>query len=261
MRAVVGISYGLSGSRSKSGRIRVVLLEHDPDVKRKLLIMIGDDPSYVAVASADSWDECEPLLEEHNPELLVADADQIPARLRFEASEFPLVVRLREVNPDDQTAIQQYFQELRRELLQARHEIYIRKASQLSMLLDRYLAGLNRVSYLATLRICQAGSILDLAVADIHTIEASGNYVRISAAGETYILRETISGLHSKLDPSIFVRVHRSYIVNIGYIVHISPPDSTACLLQLSNGQTIPVGPNYRGELTHIAGSIGKLIA
>lgn len=261
MQAALGVSDRLCSCKSAAGRIRVLLLEPDSDLMRRIEHVIADDPSYAIMAAAQSWHECAPLLEEHLPELLVANAGQIPVSLKFGASEFPLVVRLREVSHNDQTALQHYFEDFRRELLQARHEIYLRKANQLSTLLDLYFVGLNRPTYVASVRVCQAESTLDIAVRDIRTIEASGNYVRIYDARQAHSLRETISGLHSMLDPSIFLRVHRSYIVNTSHIAHISPPDGAECIIRMNNGQVIPIGPNYRGELMQLAHAMNKLIA
>jgi two-component system LytT family response regulator len=50
---------------------------------------------------------------------------------------------------------------------------------------------------------------------EIDWLEAEGNYVRLHAGKESYLLRDTISALESQLDPKKFIRVHRSAIVNM----------------------------------------------
>lgn len=247
--------------RREAGSVRVVLLETDPNIKRKLQMVIEEDQTYAVVASTDSWIECESLLEQYVPELLVAGSGQIPAGFMFETSGFPVVLHLGTESHYDQSAIDRVYGEVRRELVRIRHEIYVRKACQLSMLLDRYFAGLNSLSYLASIQICQAGTMAEIAIDHIQVIEAAGNYVRIYSSGkEVGTLRETISGLQAKLDPQIFVRVHRSYIVNLNHVFLLLSGEAPA-LLVTNSKQPIPIGPNYRNEVLHIFDAREKLIA
>ena len=53
-----------------------------------------------------------------------------------------------------------------------------------------------------------------LVAAEIVWIEAAANYARIHSGGETIVIRETIQRLLARLDPTRFVRIHRSRIVN-----------------------------------------------
>jgi two-component system, LytTR family, response regulator AlgR len=57
------------------------------------------------------------------------------------------------------------------------------------------------------------GAMLRLAFNSISRIEAYGDYVRIYSATRAYLLRQTMSAIEKRLDPSCFVRVHRSAIV------------------------------------------------
>lgn len=55
-----------------------------------------------------------------------------------------------------------------------------------------------------------------VATADIEWIQASGNYVNLHVRGHDYPLRSTMAAIEAKLDPAVFVRIHRSYLVNLG---------------------------------------------
>ena len=57
-----------------------------------------------------------------------------------------------------------------------------------------------------------------VAANDIEWMQASGNYVNLRMRGHDYPLRSTIAGIEGKLDPDRFVRVHRSYIVNLDQV-------------------------------------------
>lgn len=96
-----------------------------------------------------------------------------------------------------------------------------------------------------------------VAAADIEYLQASGNYVNLHVRGRDYPLRSTIAGIEPKLDPKRFVRVHRSYIVNLAAIASIEPIDSGDARLHLANGATIPCSRRYRTELRERAGANG----
>lgn len=53
---------------------------------------------------------------------------------------------------------------------------------------------------------------------EIHWIEAQGNYVQLKFAGNSELLRETMDGIETQLNPQIFVRIHRSAIINVNHV-------------------------------------------
>jgi len=88
-----------------------------------------------------------------------------------------------------------------------------------------------------------------VAAADIEWLQASGNYVNLRVRGHDYPLRSTIGGIIGKLDPDRFVRIHRSYIVNLDHVGSIEPLDTGDARLHLRDGSTLPVSRSHRGEL------------
>jgi two-component system LytT family response regulator len=68
-----------------------------------------------------------------------------------------------------------------------------------------------------------AGEMYFVRAADIDWIDAQGNYVRLHAAGRTHLVRNTMKEFAAKLDPAVFVRVHRSAIVNIDRVARLEP--------------------------------------
>ena len=88
-----------------------------------------------------------------------------------------------------------------------------------------------------------------VAAADIEWLQASGNYVNLHVRGHDYPLRSTLGGIASRLDPERFVRIHRSYIVNLDRIGSIEPLDTGDARVHLKDGATLPASRSYRGEL------------
>ncbi len=64
-------------------------------------------------------------------------------------------------------------------------------------------------------------AILDMD--EIDWIESAGNYVRVHAVGEVHRVRGTLNGIHHRLDPERFLRIHRTIIVNVDRIRQVTP--------------------------------------
>lgn len=78
-------------------------------------------------------------------------------------------------------------------------------------------------------------------VSQLDYAEAQDDYVALHSAGRTYLKQQTISSLESSLDPMRFVRVHRSYLLNLDRVAKIEPYTKETRLAILSGGAQVPV--------------------
>lgn len=67
------------------------------------------------------------------------------------------------------------------------------------------------------------GKVVFLRAEEIGWVEAAGNYVNLHAGAESYVLRESMKNMETRLDPELFVRIHRSAIVNVNRIRELQP--------------------------------------
>ena len=67
------------------------------------------------------------------------------------------------------------------------------------------------------------GKVLFLRSQDVEWVEAAGNYVRLHVGGESYLYRESMKNMETRLDGEQFVRIHRSAIVNLDRIRELQP--------------------------------------
>jgi hypothetical protein len=93
-----------------------------------------------------------------------------------------------------------------------------------------------------------------LPAAEIESAQAWGNYVNLRVRGHDYPLRTTMAAIEQRLDPKRFVRVHRSYIANLDFVVEIEPLDSGDARAKLRDGSYVPVSRRYRDELRKLSG-------
>lgn len=84
---------------------------------------------------------------------------------------------------------------------------------------------------------------------EIEYLQAAGNYVNLHVRGRDYPLRATMAGIEERLDPARFVRVHRSYLVNLDYLTEIEPLDTGDARLGLRDGAQVPCSRRYRTQL------------
>lgn len=85
-----------------------------------------------------------------------------------------------------------------------------------------------------------------VAVADIRWVEASGNYANLHVKDSVYPMRITMARLEALLPSGAFVRVHRSFIVNLGHVSHIQPTDAGDYQLFLNSGEELSLSRRYR---------------
>jgi two-component system LytT family response regulator len=71
--------------------------------------------------------------------------------------------------------------------------------------------------------------------------EAQDDYVALVSQGKKYLKQQTISNLESSLDPAHFVRIHRSYIVNLERVRRLEPYGKDSHVAILSDGARLPV--------------------
>ncbi len=101
----------------------------------------------------------------------------------------------------------------------------------------------------------KVGAEFLIAARDIEWLEAAENYVNLHVRGRAYPLRSTMTAIQERLDPHRFVRVHRSYIVNLEFLSQIEPLDAGDARLLLKDGTRIPCSRRYREALR------GELVA
>ncbi|MDY0977654.1 LytTR family DNA-binding domain-containing protein [Massilia sp. CFBP9012] len=80
-----------------------------------------------------------------------------------------------------------------------------------------------------------------VAANSIDYIEAQDDYVRICADGKAYLKHQRLSELEAQLDGAMFVRIHRSYIVNVGAVERIEPVSKDNYCAVLRDGVKLPI--------------------
>lgn len=109
---------------------------------------------------------------------------------------------------------------------------------------------LDDTRYPDSLAVKEQGEIIRVQINTIQWVDAAGDYMCLHCSdGKTHILRKTMKELESELDPKLFVRVHRSAIVNTKQISKLVTQVSGEYVLVLDNGQELKVSRSYRDKV------------
>lgn len=93
-----------------------------------------------------------------------------------------------------------------------------------------------------------------IAATEVDWLEASGDHVILHRGHHTDRVRDTLKGLHARLDPRRFVRVHRSAVVNIDRITEVQTYFHGDCIAVLEGGRHVRVSRTRRAELEKAIG-------
>jgi two-component system response regulator AlgR len=96
--------------------------------------------------------------------------------------------------------------------------------------------------------------IVRIPTGDIDLIEAERDYMRLHVGPRSYLLHQTITALERRLDPTLFIRLHRSTIAQRDRIAGFKHDGMGAWTAQLKDGREVRIGRTYLAEARALAG-------
>jgi two-component system LytT family response regulator len=223
-------------------KIRALVVDDEPLARRNLRVLLEADPEVELVGEASGGAEALALISEHSPDLVFLDVqmpemDGFGVLERLEAERLPVVIF---VTAFDKYALKAFdfhaLDYLLKPFDDSRFEKALARAKQLlaqrelkdlsrrliSLLEDRGASHINEAAgadrparYQTRFLIKSAGRVSFIRADEIDWIEAEDYYVKLHVKGRGHLLRETMNDIETRLDPEVFVRVHRSSIVNL----------------------------------------------
>jgi two-component system LytT family response regulator len=108
------------------------------------------------------------------------------------------------------------------------------------------IQDLNEKKYLERIVVKTTSKVFFLKTDEIDWIEAAGNYLELHVGHSTHLIRDTMHGIESKLDPGKFLRIHRSAIVRIDRIKEMHPMFSGDYTVMLHDGTELSLSRHFR---------------
>lgn len=91
---------------------------------------------------------------------------------------------------------------------------------------------------------------------EVDWFEAAGNYVTVHVGKSAHLMRQSMTGLERRLDPSTFIRVHRRTLANLDAIRELQPDDMGEYVAVLRGGQRVPVSRRCRQKVEALFGRL-----
>jgi two-component system LytT family response regulator len=245
--------------------IRVLVVDDEAPARQRLVDLLRQDSHVTAVLEASDGLTAVAMIERERPDLVFLDVqmpelDGLGVLDAVGPKQMPLTVF---VTAYDQHAIRAFesnaldyllkpFSDERLEaaLARARARLTELKVGEFGQSMLHLLAAVpRRELYLDRLVIKSAGATHFLKVTDIDWIEGAGVYVNLHVAGRELLYRAALNQLAARLDPTRFIRVHRSAIVNIDSIVRLEPVSHGEFAVILKNGGQARVSRTFRVAL------------
>jgi len=232
-----------------SAPLRVVIVDDESLARSVLREYLASHADVQIVAECANGYDAVQAVAELAPDLLLLDI-QMPKLDGFEVAELVAgKVRLIFVTAHDQFALRAFdyhaLDYLLKPYSQQRFDQALAHARG-SAVPPAALAGLlgaarGRQVPLARVLIRDGGKVHIIASDKIVYVEAQDDYVRISADGRFHLKNQRLSELESQLDARQFVRVHRSYLINIGCLSQIEQATRDSHVAILHDGSRVPV--------------------
>jgi len=242
--------------------LRAVIVDDEPLARARLSRLLGREREVEVLAEFGDGESAAEGLQALAADVVFVDVrmpqlDGFGMLERLDAARRPLVVFVtaysdHAVQAFDARAVDYLVKPVAPERL---HESVQRVRRQMSAHADAAPAAQDgHASYPERLAVPDGLRVRIVAVRDIECVLAQGNYVELKIGGRSLLLRETMVGIHARLDPRSFVRIHRSRIVRIDMIEQIEPYGAGQYVVRMRDGTRFTSGRSYRGELRRALG-------
>ncbi len=249
--------------------LTALIVDDEPLAREGMRMLLARDPDIGAIHEAKTGREAVTAIHKVAPDLVFLDV-QMPEMDGFQvveevgAGRMPAVVF---VTAHDKYAIQAFEVNAIDYVLKPVTEERLAKAvARVKARLNsspaddpsrRILSLLETIAtprrYLKRLAVRTAGKTVFVDLAEVDWIEAAENYVQLHAGRTGHLLHVTMNALEKSLDPDVFLRIHRSVIVNVTRIKELQPLTHGEYIVTLANGVRLQSGRLYHERLKTVA--------
>jgi two-component system LytT family response regulator len=258
--------------------LRTLIVDDEPLAREGMRMHLAGEPDVEVVGEAGDGMQAVEAIRTLAPDLVFLDVqmpemDGLQVVERVGAARMPAVifatayhqhaVRAFELHAVDYLLKPVTEERLRAALGRARLRLSARSetelAARLEALLEDFRALRERADgsaaapaprkYASWISVAGRNSTQLVRVEDVDWFEAEGNYVRLHVGTTSHLIRSTLRGMEEQLDPTAFIRIHRSTIVNVNRIREIQPWFGGDYIAMLHDGRQLRVSRSHREAL------------
>ena len=255
--------------------MNVLLVDDEALARRRLRRLLADADDVTVVAECGSGGAAIDALRTHQVDLVFLDiqmpgVDGFVVAESLQGPEAPLLVFVtahdtHAIRAFETRALDYLLKPVRKERLalaldRAREAIAARRSTAYARQLRSVIAQLDNepttgafaapaVPTAERIEVRDGERVRFVATADVAWAEAKGPHVLLHTKQGVFEIRDTLARLEASLDTRRFVRIHRSFIVNLSQIKELQPWFGGDAVLVLHGGQQLKVSRTYRAQL------------
>jgi len=248
--------------------MKVIVVDDEPLARRRLKAMLAEQADIEVVAEYEDPEDALKVLPDSDADVLFLDIqmpeldgfqmlDRLGSRpppfVIFVTAHAEHAVRAFDADATDYLLKPYDRERLERSLDRARAALAATEATnggalgtQVRQLVDQLR---ERSVYLDRVAVTMGRRTYFVSTRAIDWVQADRNYLRLHVGTKCHLIRSTISGIESRLDPTQFARVHRSFIVRIDHVKELRALVSGEYRVVLVDGTELPMSPQYRDRL------------
>ncbi|MEM9888273.1 MAG: LytTR family DNA-binding domain-containing protein [Bacteroidota bacterium] len=238
---------------------KVIIIDDESSGRKLIKQYLADYPNLILVGEANNGVDAIKIINEFKPDLIFLDV-QMPGLTGFEVlphlEEIPQIIFS---TAYDQYAIKAFeihaVDYLLKPYTKDRFAKAIERIKEKSLPANVQPLAENLImekqTYPQRILIHSGKKLITIAVEDIIWIEADGDYSKLVTASANYLSNYGISKLEEKLDPDLFIRVHRSSIINLQYIESVNKYASSYDV-KMKNGDMVRVSRGYMENIKNL---------
>jgi two-component system LytT family response regulator len=236
-------------SKSETKKIRTIVVDDEELARRVLRELLSGHEEVEVVAECRNGLEAVKAVAELKPDLLFLDV-QMPKLTGFDVlelvgTEVPVIF----VTAYDEYAMKAFevhavdylLKPVGKERLGAALQRVIKRRNEKAPAPTELTAARPAGQFAEGLVVKDGTRVTIIPIAKLDYAEAQDDYVALATEGQKHLKQQTIASLEAALDPKLFVRIHRSYVVNIERVSRIEPYGKDSRIAVLSNGAKLPV--------------------
>lgn len=251
-------------------RVRALVVDDEPLARERIRRLLENEENVDIVAECGDGRQALEAIVSQRPDLLFLDvqmpemdgfallraigAEAMPVTI-FTTAHDQYAVQAFEVHaldyllkPIDPERFHAAFERARTILVLQEAIEFRQKLARLAASVDHVLPAQNRI-------IVKSGTrTLFIRPDEVDWIESAGNYVRIHHRGGSHLLRETMTGIESRLPAGSFARIQRTVIVNLDRVTEVRHRGRDHHVVVLQDGKELPLGKMFRSNIEQALG-------
>lgn len=240
--------------------LRTLIVDDEPLAIERMQILCAEQPGVTLVGTASDGAAALRMIESLSPDLVLLDIampelDGMAVAKTLSDRENGVTPAIIFVTAFDSFAIEAF------DLAAVDYLLKPVSADRLRKSIDR-VAERRRVpsappetsTHVEEFWVPHRSELVRIAAVDIDRIDAERDYMRLHVGSRSYLLHQTIGALEARLDPALFIRLHRSVIVRKDRIVRLGHDKAGAWHADLTDGAQVRIGRTYLAHVKSMAG-------